>query len=234
MIPRLSNLCLLFAVTFATADSRTFRGLAVQRESGKALYTEHHQEESSGGQVDILRTAFVNAKGDTIAERTLDFKVSSTKPAYVFKDRRSGWEEGATEEGESFRVFCKKGKGKSRREKVLDVPGPAVIDGGFNNFLRQNMADLDAGKRLQFNFVVPSRLDWYRFVAREDKEASKGGLKVLVAEPENALLRLVAPHIQVTYDPKTGLMSGYEGISNVSDDRGGNQYIRLTYPEGGP
>jgi hypothetical protein len=234
MIRSLPLLPILLAASFAAAESRSYRGVAVELETGKPLYSELHQEEGAGGKANLLKTTFVNAGGDTIAERTLDFKVSSTKPAYAYRDRRSGWEEGAREEGEAFRVYCRKGKGKARREKILHVPGPAVIDGGFNNFLRQNMADLDAGKKLQFNFVVPSRLDWYRFVAREDREASKDGLKVLVAEPENALLRLVAPRIQVTYDPKTGLMAGYQGISNLSDDKGGNQYIRLTYPEGGP
>lgn len=214
--------------------SRKFRGLAVEMKSGRSLYEELHGEGGEGGKVRLLETAFVNPKGDTIATRTLDFSRSTTQPIYLFSDRRSGWEEGASLEADGFRVHCRKGRDKARKEKLLQVPEPAVIDGGFNNFLRECMADLQAGKRIRFNFVVPSRLDWFRFGARMDKEKSKSGLVVLTAEPENAMLRLVAPKIQVTYDPVTGLMAGYQGISNVAAQGGGNQYIRLTYPDGGP
>lgn len=225
---------LLAAAAWCDTTAVTYRGVAADQKTGRDLYTERHTQEMVGGRLGVLRTEFLHLDGKKFAERTLDFSASPSKPDYRLEDFRTGWVEGAEAGKEGIRVYCQKGKGKVLKDKRLKVPDPAVIDGGFNEYLKAHMADLDAGKKLSFNFVVPSYLNYFRFVAYMDKAAGKGGVKVLTAEPQNAVLRLVAPKIQVSYDPATGKMTAYKGISNVAKDGGGNQYISLVYPEGGP
>lgn len=217
-------------------DTLAYESLAVDQSTGKPLYQEAHVERSLEGRPAFLHTRFLRTGGEAFAERTLDFTATPFTPTYRFEDFRTGWEEGAAVEAGGIRVYCRKGRGKPRREKVLQVPGPAVIDGGFNAFLKHHREALARGERLEFQFVVPSRLDWYRFVAfrRGGGTEESGKQMIFVAEPESRVLRLLAPRIQVTYDPSTGRMIEYQGISNVAAEGGDNQYIRLTYTGGGP
>lgn len=221
----------------AAQDSLRYESLAVDQESGKPLYRESHVEAVSGGKPRFLHTRFLRVDGEAFAERTLDFSATPFTPTYRFEDFRTGLQEGAAKEADGYRVHSRKAKGKPRKEKLLRVPEPAIIDGGFNAFLKHHREALVRGERLRFQFVVPSRLAWYRFEAFLDEEKSgKGpeGPLVFVAVPRNKALRLLAPRIQVTYGPGTGRMIGYQGISNLAADDGGNWYIKLTYSGGGP
>lgn len=239
--PTVAAACLALALgtslSIAAPDSTRFESRAVDQESGKPLYRESHVERTEGGKPLSLHTRFLRMDGEAFAERTLDFSATPFTPVYRFEDFRTGWQEGAAKEKDGYRVYCRKGKGKPRKEKLLKVPEPVVIDGGFNAFLKHHRAALVRGERLKFQFVVPSRMAWYRFEAYLDKERSgKGpeGPLAFVAVPRNKALRLLAPRVQVTYDPASGRMIGYEGISNLAADGGGAWYIRLAYSGGGP
>lgn len=232
---RLPALLLALSAGFAGGEGMSYRGTAVDVRSGKAVFTEEHAEERVEGRVLSMRSTYRDLSGAVIAERTLDYSASPYLPRYRLKDYRTGLEEGAAREGGRILVFHRARSGKPLRRKRLRVPEPAVVDGGFNSFLKRNWGRLGEGNRLSFNVVVPSRQAYYRFTAYEDREKSKPGLtKVIVAVPENRLVRMVAPRIELTYDAKTRRMTRFHGISNVPGPDGGTMTVELNYPEGGP
>ncbi len=218
------------------ANPAPYQGQAYDLGKGQLLYTETHQESFSNGQKTAIYTLFQNPQGQPIAERHLDFSRSPMQPGYIFKDFRNGYEEGAAVSGNRVRVYYRDSQASPLRQKSLNVPEPFVIDGGFNNFLKQNWDSLTAGHRLHFHFVAPARLDYYAFVAHEDARRVPKGMpaRAFVVEVDNALLRLLVSPIVILYDSSSRKMMQYQGITNIHDARGNGLKVRLIYPEPGP
>ncbi len=217
------------------ANSTDYKGLAFDLKKQEPAYVEEHREIFSQDKHTSTDTRYLDNQGRNIAERTLDFSHSLCKPDYVLKDFRDGYEEGAAIVGDQVRVFVRATRNTQLKEKQIKVPEPCVIDGGFNYFLKQNWDGLLAGKRIHFNFVAPSQLDYFAFIAREDLKSEMGkNEKAFVIELENPLIRLLVAPIRVSYDADTRRMTQYQGISNVNDSFGKSLKVRLVYPELGP
>jgi hypothetical protein len=245
-------LCLAGIPVRAETPTSPFKGYAYAPGTTDLLYTEKHDDRVRGG-IPVSRTEYRNPAGSVIAERTLNFSRHVYKPDYLLADTRDGYEEGAevlgkakTEDGREaakVRVFMRPERGEARKERVLAVPEPCVIDGGINSFIKSRWDDLAAGKRVPFSFVAPARRDWFAFEVVpvgydeastfSDFKPEKGDL-AFVIRPENKALRLIAPLIRVSYDIATRRLFEYQGISNVNNAKGKSFKVRIAYPEGGP
>ena len=212
-------------------------GDALELGTGAPAYREEHQLRFDAGRLAAMRTVYRNPDGVTLAERTLDFSASAsaTRPDYSLKDIRDGYEEGASVQAGRVLVHSRASKDAVRKEKRLNVPAPYVIDGGFHPFMKENWDELTKGKRVSFHFVVPSRLDYYRFVAYEEAALAPAGgrYKVFVAVPENKLLRMLVEPIVARYDVSSRRMLEYRGLSNINGADGKTQKVRLAYREPG-
>ncbi|MDQ3002177.1 MAG: hypothetical protein M3Y08_13070 [Fibrobacterota bacterium] len=210
-------------------------GDAFELDKGAPAYREDHRLRFETGRLAAMRTVYRNPAGEILAERNLDFTASSTRPGYSLKDNRDGYEEGASIQAGKVLVHSRASKDAVRKEKRLNVPAPYVIDGGFHPFLKENWDALTKGKRVSFHFVVPSRLDYYRFVAYEDPSRAPAGgkQKVFVAVPESRMLRMVVEPIVARYDISSRRMLEYRGLSNIDGADGKIQKVRLTYREPG-
>lgn len=216
-------------------SSATSVGKAYSLDEGTPAYTEEHEERYAGGRLRTMKTVYKDGNGMILAERSLDFSLSSTHPAYHLRDLRNGYEEGATVVEGKVKVFNRPTKGAAIREKTLTVPEPFVIDGGFHPFLKERWAPLSKGERVGFHFVAPSRLDYFRFVAYSDAARAPKGKqqRVWVAVPQSRVLRMVVEPIVATYDSESRRMKEYRGLSNIEGANGKSQKIRLEYGEPG-
>jgi hypothetical protein len=210
-------------------------GDAFDLGKGTAAYREEHRLRFEAGRLAAMRTVYLSPQGVTLAERTLDFAASPTRPGYALRYGRDGYEEGASVLAGKVLVHSRASANAPRKEKRLDVPEPYVIDGGFHPFLKENWSALTSGKRITFHFVVPSRLDYFRFVAYEDeaRAPSGGNQKVFVAVPESRMLRMLVEPIVARYDASTRRMLEYRGLSNIDGPDGKTRKIRLVYREPG-
>ncbi|HKP98021.1 MAG TPA: hypothetical protein VJ385_19975 [Fibrobacteria bacterium] len=229
------------APSASDSTSGPFRGIAFDTERQAPAYSEEHRERFLHGRHVATQTLFLSPDGKPMAERDLDFARFPFKPDYLFKDVRSGYQEGARVEEAGIRVHFRDSAKAPLKEKSLKVPEPCVVNGGIGPFLKENWAELEAGKRLAFNMVVPARLDYFRFVAYEDpestvpeKEASGRKYKAVVIEPQSAVLRMLLPTIIMYYDVKTMRLIRYQGIVNVADAEGRSLRVRVDYPGLGP
>jgi hypothetical protein len=94
----------------------------------------------------------------------------------------------------------------------------------------KNTRRLLGGKSVDFNFVVPSRQDYFRFRAHKIKGSEfNGQLAAVIIEMANPLLDLLTEPIIVMYDAQTRKLVEYRGLSNISDSNGSNYEAYITY-----
>jgi hypothetical protein len=222
---------ILFAFTYAV-ETDSYTGYAYKEGVNKPVYTERFTDKTTDGKPTETITKYYDADNKLIAQRTLNFSKSKFAPDFKTEDFRTGYQEGAEIKGKKVRLFVKESKDEKLREKTISIPSPAVIDGGFNQYIKANWSELEKGKALVFNFAVASRLDYYKMRAVKISSTDKT-MKVKI-EPERKILRMLASPIVVNYDKSTKRILSYEGISNISDEHGDNFTIRLVYPEKGP
>jgi hypothetical protein len=219
-------------------QSFAYMGLAFDTERNQKAYAEERIETVSVGKLIASRTKFISLEGKLFADLNLNFSRFPFKPDYNFKDLRNGYVEGAKADLNSIHVYFQDSSRAPRKEKVLKVPEPCVINGGVGEFVKANWVSLVAGKKIPFNMIVPARLDFYKFVAYEEKKyqvpASETGnllCRPIVIEPKNSLLAMMLPTIVMHYEPKTLRMIRYQGIVNIADMTGRSLRVRVDYPQ---
>lgn len=210
----------------------SYVGYAYNDSNDNLLYTEEFTDRFVDGKHLETLTDYFDPTHKKIAQRLLDFRKSKFAPDFKTEDLRSGYIEGAEIVGDKVRLFNRKNKNSGLQEKILSIPQPVVVDGGFNQFIKANWSALENGETITFHFAVPARLDYFTLRAVR-VESTSTEMKVRV-EPDRALLRWVAPPIIVQYAKDTRRIMSYEGQSNISDDEGNNFVMRLVYPKKGP
>lgn len=221
--------CMCTLVVDAQTKERT--GYAYKLGSEKLLYTEEHEELSRDGAIQRDTVTYRGAEGRVIATKNLDFSVNPTSPDFRMENSVNGHVEGARQEGKYCVVFFRKTSGDEYREKKIELPDRAIIDGGFDRFIELNWSRLLAGEVFKRPFLVPS---FHKFVDfRIYLEKSTDANVVFAMEPASFLLRLVADKIIVTYERDNAALRRYEGISNIRDQDGENFDVRVEFPEGG-
>ena len=210
----------------------TYIGYAYQEGTENLLYTEHFTDTFIKGIHVTTQTTYYTPDNKLIVSRTLNFNCSLTAPDFETKDLRTGYIEGATVVGKTVKLFVRKNKNSVTTEKLIYVPEPIVIDGGFNQYIKSQWNALQRGKAVIFNFVVPCRLDYFALRAR--KISSDLTTTTIRVEPENIMVRWLVIPITIQYDLSTKRILSYEGKSNISDEKGVNFMARLVYPEKGP
>jgi len=233
-------LSLLLALPAPAQTVRAFQGEAFALQANEAgndavIYTERYRDTLQDGRSHRTGTHYFDAAGEPIADRVLDFSRHAWKPDYRLVDRRDGYEEGAEVQGRTgttIRVFYRRKRGEPLKEKTLSVPEPAVVDGGFNRFIKDHWKALAGGKTVPFNFVAPSQLNYFSFEAL--KTGLADGKMTFVIRPANKVVRLLVDPIRVTYDLSSRRMTDYRGLSNINDAKGKSLKVRLAYADLGP
>lgn len=219
-----------------TLKTRTYRGEAVNPREQTAIYAEEHEEVYTSGERTQLLTTYRDATGKAIANRSVDFSSDKFAPTFRLEDLRTGYLEGAEVVPNGIRLYWRKSSNDPIQEKIANIPSPAVIDAGFNNFVQAHWDSVMTGEKLQMYFGVPFTLDYYRFRLYKDEEVTLNGRNAVVVkcDIDNFILRLFVKPIVLTYDIETRRMMSYEGISNINDDNGKSHFVRILYNPFGP
>jgi len=224
--------------SLAQDGEHTFRGYAYDLESGKFLYTEIHKQVIAGDRWLGGTIDYYAPDGSQIGHKSLDFKQDPYVPVFRLDlNIGGGYMEGITAVGAERIELQKKGYGTNRvRTESIERRGAMAADSGFHSFLRDRFADLVAGKTVPFTFAVAGELDSYKFRARRVEDGTFEGKPAMHFKVEaSTLLRFVAPHLEVLYEPGQRKLLEYRGISNVHDPRTFEPYtVRITYPSTRP
>lgn len=221
--------CVAFNTNINT-DSYT--GFAYKEGANTLIYTEQFTDKFVDGEQVESITHYFDTNHKHIATRKIDFSKSKFAPDFKTEDLRTGYIEGAEVADNNVKLFTKKDKNSPLVEKIIQVPEPVVVDGGFNQFIKTHWQELESEKSLSFNFTVSSSLDYYKL--RAAKVAMNENELTIKVEPYKALLRWLANPIIIKYDRETHRILSYEGKSNIADDNGNNFTAKLVYPDKGP
>lgn len=228
----------LAAPALAAETTLAFRGYAYDLKSGAFLYTELHRQRIDGerwlgGTID-----YYGANGAKLGGKVLDFTADPHIPVYRLELKaRGGYVEGIDSVSPDAVGAYKQGYGEDETvRKRLRRKGPSTGDSGFHAFIRDNFATLLKGEPFAFTFVVAGNLDTFKFRARRIQDGRFEGKPTVRFQVEaNSLLRLVAPSLEVAYDPVQRQLLEYRGISNIHDPVTGDPYnVRIIYPSKPP
>ena len=221
--------------TFGGTDSfekNIYKIKAFDIESGAFLYIERHIEEYSGNGIEKSTTEYLNLNGIPIARRIMNFSVDSTKPNFKLEDFRTGYLEGAEliTPGK-VKVEHRADINSKLETEIVKVEEPYVIDGGLTYFFRRNWNSLFNNKTVEFNFIVPSKLDYFGFRVSKNSIKNINGIKgmELKLEPSSFIIRQFVDPIFITYDLETKKILYYEGLSNINNDEGKSYNVRIDF-----
>ena len=177
-------------------------GEARDPDTGNTLYLEQYYCSDNGLSCSVF---YLRPNEELIASKELDYSASSKAPALTFRD---------------FRLD---------REVIIDQPDTdAVVDAGFDNFVRLQWQELAEGEEVRFPFRMVGRDDPIRMRAAREARCEDGKLCLQIRLDSWLLGSLVDP-IHLEYDADSQRLLRFEGISNLKSDQGRSQKVEIRY-----
>lgn len=206
-------LCLLpFSLSAQTVQ---FVGTAFAPESRQPIYTERYTEQfNADGKLVSSTVLYREYNGTRLAEKFLDYARHPYAPAFEFTNVKTGYQESVRWLPDGKVRLAHREPGEEVQQKVLSVPEPVVADAGFNPFIRDHIAALKNGDVLEFNFLNPARLTWFRFTAR--RTAQTDDSITIIITPANTVLRWLVEPIELVYSEPEARLLHYRGLTNIS------------------
>jgi hypothetical protein len=210
--------CLLAAPPVVAVER--FVGTAYRGNDNAPVYREVHVVDTTRHTV-----LFECPDGKAFARKQLDVEGSPAEPDYSFVDARTGYEEGVEREG-ATRVAYVRRPGSQRIDRPLPEKSDAVIDAGFDMYLRKHWDAVIQGG-VSVAFLITSRGRFMPIHISADDP--KNGNRQLTLRLD-AWYAFVAPSIVVTYSESDRRLRRYEGPSNIRDARGKPINVRVEFP----
>ena len=225
---------ILYGINIDFTNVKTYTSEARNLANNKIIYNEFHEEKFSDGKIEVSITKYKDLSNNLISKRVMNFGDDLTKPDFKLEDFASGYIEGAEVVAKNkVKVFTRKDSNSTIETEMLTVDEPYVIDGGLTYFFIKHWDNLMKGKTEEFNFITPSKLDYFSFRVYKDSITTVGGRKGmrLILEPSSFILRAFVDPIIIVYALDNKDILYYKGISNVNDENGKSYSVEINYTE---
>lgn len=205
--------------------AETHWGVA-KNDKGDVVYTEKHIVTKKNGKYATSETIYYDpTKTEVIATMKSDYSRDALMPTYEFVDKKSGYKEGLRFQDGKYVIYNQE-KGGKEEASVLKKKESLFSCQGWHYYLVENLSLLQK-QDIALNLILPSELDFYEF---KIKGAESTNTKVVAnLELSNWLLRAFAPSLRLVYDKKLKRLVEYEGISNIPDNEGERQNVKIVY-----
>jgi hypothetical protein len=197
----------------------------IDEEKKMPVYTEIHTAFYKNGKLHTSNNDYFDLSGNKIAELNSDYSKSLMMPTYIFRDLRTGAEEGLRWEDGKYWIF-RQTKGKPEEVKLLDSVENTFSCQGWHYYLLANLDRLQKNP-IKMKLIFPSKLDYYSFRIRL-LDTTENVLKLRL-EFDSWIIRLFTPYLDITYDKKNRKIVQYFGPSNISNDKGEIQNVYIFY-----
>lgn len=199
---------------------------------GKTVYLEKHEVlYDDAGKLLQAITRYQDPAGKPIADLQSDFRQSLTVPNHTVKDFRTGNIQGLRREQDKVILFDQD-RDKPERTRILndsDADNRVLVGcQGLNYYLLGNLQAIDPDKPLPLRFLIPGKLDYYDFILNKTAETPEGLVSFEIAI-QNWFLKIFAPKLIVKYDKTMKRIAWYQGLSNITNEKGENQVVTITY-----
>jgi hypothetical protein len=195
------------------------------------IYIENHEVQyDSKGKLVMAVTKYSDPTGKPIAELRSDFKESMTVPAHIVTDFRNGNIQGLRRENGKLVMFDQV-KGEAEKTKIITdkESEDRVLVGcqGLNYYVLNNLNTFDFERKVPIRFLIPGKLDYYDFSLEKTGEVD--GILDFEIAIQSWILRLFAPKLYVKYDKNKKRIVWYQGLSNITNDKGETQNVTIEY-----
>lgn len=223
---------LLYSASHASTPWTT--GTAYSVAEGRVAYRELHY--AAPGQTGLSsRVDYLDAGGQVIVSKQLDFSRSATAPAIDQIDLRTQTRVFTRYEEERLHAGYQRDADSPLRTDTLRPSPDLIVDAGFDPYVRSQWDTLTAGRTVTASFFVPSRLDTITVsiapVAREECAQVQGDVLCLLVKPAG-LLRVVSwfvDPLRLAYDMKERRLLMFRGLSNLLDEQGQAQDVLVLF-----
>lgn len=215
----------------ARAAEIHYEGVAYSVPGGEVVYREEHWIRDEGETRRRL-VLYRCPDGAPFARKTVAGKIGSAAPDFEMLDGRDGYRDGVRQREGKREVFFQEKAGASERSAPLPSLPNAVIDAGFDAYVRGRWADLENAGTLRIPFLIPERLGYVELKLAGSGSSIENGESVRKLRMNlDAWYSFAAPTLVLTYAEKDQRLRRFEGISNVRDAAGRNQKVRIEFPE---
>lgn len=213
----------LLAPLGASAANQHYVGYAYDSRDGVERYREEHWLVRDGARQDRL-VLYRCPGGAAFARKWVRGAVDDPAPDFALYDQRDGYREGVDTRQGVRTVYVQQRAGAPMQHRTLPLVDDAVVDAGFDAWLRANWQPPARPPR----FLVPSRLDWMPLTvqARDAASQAKRSFRLRL----DAWYGFAAPTLRVTYDIPSRRLLRFEGPSNLRDGNGGTPVVRIEFP----
>jgi hypothetical protein len=231
MMARMLAIFFVSGVSLCVHAQTELKFEAAATAKGKLVYTERHLVQFDAAQKPIqAKTDYLDSSSKVIATMETEFKNSLSAPDHVFKNLRSEHVHGIRYT-DSHTVLFYSDKGAAEKSKnfpkEFDKKFLAVGGQGLFYYLRENYSEVQKRKKIPLKFLIPGRLDVYDFEL--ELKSEKDGVAHIELHIKNWILRILAPKLDVFYDIQKKRLVSYQGLSNITDERGQTQVVNITY-----
>ena len=206
-----------------------YRGYAYTPDD-QLLYTESHwlyQDQGSGHRLVIYSCA----DGEPFARKFVDMAPGDSTPDVDMLDGRTGYREGVRTRSGQREVYQQPSAADVEKHSPISTPHNAVIDAGFDAFVREHWDDLSTPGIAPLPFLIPSELKYIDFSAKKLRDELAGGREVRWFRLQlNGWYAFVLPHIDVAYDAATRDLYEYRGLSNIRGKGNRNLTVKIQFP----
>jgi hypothetical protein len=219
-------------VSAACVAGQYYQGYAYAADDARPLYREAHWLYSDSG-VEHRLVVYSCPDGEPFVRKHVDTAPGTATPDVDLFDGRGGYREGVRTRDGRREVFAQADARSPERSAQLPLPTPpnAVIDAGFDAFVREHWDTLSASAVTPVSFLVPSELRYLDFSARVLREGPADGADVRWFRLSLAnWYGFALPHIDVAYDVRTHELREYSGLSNIRDGAGRNVRVNIRFP----
>lgn len=220
------------AATASAAAEQTFMryaGTATAPHSATFLYGERHILAYQEGRLAERVVLYTCSDGSSFARKMVQY-VDALAPDFSLEDASSGLREGVRSQSTGRAVFFRGDERQRERSREFVPAAGLVIDAGFDEFVRANWQRLMSEQSVGMRFLIPSRLDTYRFQIQHLRSDRLDGVPVEVFRLGLAgIWGWLLPGIDVYYAAGEHVLVHYEGLSDLRDASHSNMQAHITF-----
>ena len=198
-------LALLSLLGVSSVQAQSVIGEAYAVDGSKLRYLEEHQCAASGEECLV---EYRYPEGSVFARKRVDYRDSMQAPDLKIEDLRAG-------------------------ETILiesDFDDDVVVDAGFDHYVRLRWDELSNGAEITFPFLVAGREKPLNMRAQLQEEMGCAENRLcLTITLDNWLLAALVSPIRLEYDQTSRRLLQFSGVSNIRDDDGKSQQVRIDY-----
>lgn len=217
------------ATASAPADVR-YEGFAHARKDDRLLYVESHWLYAVDG-VSKHLVLYRCANGDAFARKHLVESTSPAAPDFDFVDARSGYREGVRTRDGVREAYVQESGDAPLRHEPIEVGPDAIIDAGFDAYLRSHWDEVGLHGSVDASLLIPSRFGFLdmRLSARGDERVAAGRVRRFRVTIDR-WYAFALPELRLRYLTGSRQLLEFAGIGTIRDANGRSLDVRIAFP----